>query len=223
MNCDYYVHILRGDFATLQRKEVVVHTWKDNKIVMVMSTNCQPTAIGNVQRKKHDGSQITVSCPESIILYNKYMGGVDRGDQLRGYYKCYVKSRKFYKYIFFFLFDVSITNAYIMYKMSGTNRILKNIKDFRLELARQLIGEFSNRRRAGRVSRIIKPLPILHFPTRIRCDNSISKRGKCTHCSRFHRRRTNTTWYCKECQVWLCHTGHEDTDCFLIWHKKLEQ
>ena len=42
------------------------------------------------------------------------MGGVDRGDQLRGYYSCRSKSRKFYKYIFYFLLDTTITNAYIL-------------------------------------------------------------------------------------------------------------
>ena len=75
--------------------------WKDNKVVMVMSTNTQPSATGTVLRRQRDGSRIPVPCPESIIDYNWYMGGVDRGDQLRGYYNCRMKSRKFYKYIFY--------------------------------------------------------------------------------------------------------------------------
>ena len=28
---------------------------------------------------KEDGSHKEVSCPEAIVLYNKYMGGVDKG------------------------------------------------------------------------------------------------------------------------------------------------
>ena len=43
------------------------------------------------------------------------MGGVDRGDQLRGYYTCRTKSRKFYMYIYFF-YDVTVTNCYVVYK-----------------------------------------------------------------------------------------------------------
>ena len=82
--------------------------WMDRKTVMVMSTNGQPSSSGTVTRKQRDGSTIEVPCPESIISYNKFMGGVDR-DQLRGYYSCRSRSRKFYKYIF--LFDVAITNA----------------------------------------------------------------------------------------------------------------
>ena len=48
-----------------------------------------------------------------IISYKKFMGGVDRGNQLRGYYSCRTKSRKFYKYIFTFLLDVAITNSFL--------------------------------------------------------------------------------------------------------------
>ena len=53
-----------------------------------MSTNCQPSDSGTVQRKQKDDSSVEVPCPASIISYNKFMGGVDRGDQLRVYYRC---------------------------------------------------------------------------------------------------------------------------------------
>ena len=93
-----------------------------------------------------------MSCPDNIIHYNKYMGGVDRGDQLRGYYLCRTKSRKFYKYIFYFLFDVAITNAYILYKHfhSHPSKSLLFVKDFRLQLAKELIGSYCSRRVPGR-------------------------------------------------------------------------
>ena len=42
---------------------------------------------------------------------NTFVGGIDGGDQVRCYY-----SRKFYKYIFHFLLDVAITNAFILQK-----------------------------------------------------------------------------------------------------------
>ena len=43
----------------------------------------------------------------SMVDYNTFMGGVDRGDQVRGYYSCRTKCRKFYKYTFHFLLDVA--------------------------------------------------------------------------------------------------------------------
>ena len=112
----------------MQRGKATASAWKDTKVVTVMSTNTQPSAIGTVLRRQRDGSCIPVPCPESIIDYNRYMGGVDRGDQLRGYYKCRMKSRKFYKYIFYFLFDVSITNTFILYKNYCSSPTLNTIK-----------------------------------------------------------------------------------------------
>ena len=53
-----------------------------------LATNCQPSDVGEVQRRRLDGSRITIPCPQVIILYNKFMGGVDNGDQLMGYYEC---------------------------------------------------------------------------------------------------------------------------------------
>ena len=109
----------------------------------------------------------TLVHPEFIILYNKYMGGVDRGDQLRGYYSCRTKSRKFYKYIFHFLFDVAITSSYILQKSFCSNSTIKNIKDYQLKLAMQLIGECCSHQQAGRRPVAIRPLRLCHFPVRI--------------------------------------------------------
>ena len=114
--------------------------WMDRRVVTAMSTTSQPSATGTVLRWQKDGTCISVPCPESIIIYNRYMGGVDRGDQLRGYYNCKVKSRKFYNYIFYFLFDVSITNLFILYKNFRSSPAFNTIKKFRLQLARELIG-----------------------------------------------------------------------------------
>ena len=133
----------RGESKTLQRGKVTASSWMDNKVVTVMSTTSQPSATGSVLRRQKDGTRVSVPCPESIITYNRYMGGVDRGDQLRGYYNCKVKSRKFCKYIYFLL-DVSITNAFILYKNFRSSPTFNNIKKFRLQLARELIGSLED-------------------------------------------------------------------------------
>lgn len=69
------------------------------------------------------------------------MGGVDHNDQLRGYYHVRLKCRKCYKYIFWFLFDVAITNSYILCK-HYTDLDFGDVRPFRTELDKGLIGEY---------------------------------------------------------------------------------
>ena len=133
----------------------------------MLSTTSQPVATGTVLRRKKDGSRVPVECPDSIILYNKYMGGVDRGDQLRGYYCRRPKSSKFYKYLFYFLFDVAITNAFILYYKhfhSHPSKSLHTVKEFRLQLAKELIGTYCSRRVPGRCGGRTRTLQLQHFP-----------------------------------------------------------
>ena len=185
-----------------------------------MSTNTQPTPTGSVLRRQKDGSRALVPAPQSVISYNKYMGGVDRGDQLRSYYSCRTKCRKFYKYIFHFLFDVAITNAYILQQHFTPHTFKRSIKDFRLQLARDLIANYCTRRRPGRGGgATIRSLRLRHFPVKVSDGSSPPKhkRGCCAHCIKSSHTRKDTCWFCKECGVWLCHTGGPN-DCFLLWH-----
>ena len=57
-----------------------------------MSTNSYPTNTVTVKRDKDR----QIQQPQSIALYNKYMGGVDKADQYRSYCPLRTKSRKFY-------------------------------------------------------------------------------------------------------------------------------
>ena len=109
--------------------------------VTLMSTSTQPGEIGSVMCRQKDGTCTSVPCPKSIIDYNTYMGGVDRGDQLRGYYSCRSKSRKFYKYIYHFLLDVTITNVYILHRNHSHSPSL-SVKEFCLQLAKELVGNY---------------------------------------------------------------------------------
>ena len=203
----------------MQNGKVAGTSWLDRKVVTVMSSNTQPTDTGTVQRRIHDRTRISVPCPHSILLYNNFMGGVDRADQLRGYYSCRYKSRKFYKYVFFFLLDVAITNAFILHKHYAVAPELKNIKEFRLKLAAELIGEYCSQRTVGRGGSSIVSLPLHHFPIKLNLETPNKRsRGRCAQCKKSHQ-RTDKQWYCSECGVWLCHSGNQFSDCFLTWHK----
>ena len=202
----------RGDSEVRQVGNLVVSLWQDNRPVTMLSTNAQASANITVQRRQKDGSRTEVPCPESVVLYNRYMGGVDRGDQLRQYYSVRTKSHKMYKYIFWFIFDVTITNAYVLYQfIPQTDRKALPLKEFRAQLARELIGDYNSRKQVGRprqmpVPRISAGIQTLsHFPRKI-------QKGRCRKCHTGF-----TTWYCNECGIRLCHSG-TDSDCFMLYH-----
>lgn len=212
-NCKF-THLSRGDSEIVQRKGVVALLWLDNRVVTLLSTNAQPSEIDQVQRKQHDGTRVNVRCPAAMALYNRFMGGVDRNDQLRQYYHVRLKGRKFYKYIFWFYFEVSVANAYILMK-NYTEKCPKAYKDFRLSLAKALVGDYYSRKRPGRATTICSSLPIRHFPVK-------EKKNRCWYCAHVRQqpRRRETKWFCHECQLYLCHTGLKDgSDCFMLHHK----
>ena len=109
--CICFIPLSRGDSQIVQQGGVVALLWLDNRVV---TPNAQPNQLDTVQRKERDGSRQTVRCPAAMALYNQYMGGVDRNDQLRQYYHVHLKWRQFYKYIFWFHFEVGVANAYIL-------------------------------------------------------------------------------------------------------------
>lgn len=206
----------RGDFDFRQDGNLALAVWQDTKPVSALSTNWDPAEVMKVKRKKKDGTNIEVNCPTLIHQYNQYMGGVDRGDQFRRYYELRMKSRKFYKYIFWFLVEVCMLNSYIIYQFSPSiGKPLIHFKDFRVQLAKLLIGNFNGRKKRGRPVRILPaPTPkkpnLAHFPTK-------TTKGRCAHCPKTGKRK-ETTWFCAGCNLRLCHTGAKDTDCFANYH-----
>ena len=140
----------RGEYVYQQNGNLVATAWRDRKLVYVMSTNCPATGDTEVRRKEKDGSTNFIPCPPNVVLYNKYMAGVDKADQLRGYYRVRTKSRKFYRYLFWFLFDCCTVNAFVLMKhfQAATDATPRQgFKDFRVRLAEQLIGEYNSRHR----------------------------------------------------------------------------
>ena len=126
-----------------------------------------------------------------------------------------LKSRKFYKYIFWFLFELAVANSYVLTRyIPSTGHHHCHFVDYRLELAKQLIGDYNSRKRRGRPSTTISPQPLVsvhHFPMKA------PTRSKC---QRFSKRKVLkwTQWRCQACEKYFCHTGLPESDCFLLSH-----
>ena len=75
------------------------------EIVPFINIFCNPSSLTTVKQKK-DGSTNTVSYPQFVQLYNKYMGGVDKVDQVRKYYSCRRRSRKWWLLLLYFMVGI---------------------------------------------------------------------------------------------------------------------
>ena len=203
----------RGDYKLLQYENLVITVWQDTKVVSVLSTNSQPSEVTQVSRKQKNGQKQIIKSPKLIANYNEHMGGVDHNDQLRQYYHIRARGHKYYKYLFYFILDVIITNTFIFQKFLKEG-VFNTIKDFRLHLASQLIGCYISRKRTGR--------PPLSLPPKKFCQQHFPRkhdgcRHKCYYCYNYLKIRKDTQWYCNECQMYLCHTGKSD-DCYITYH-----
>ena len=79
--------------------------------------------------------------PLVVEQYNLFMGGVDNGDQLLSYYEYSHRTLKWWRRGFFHLLDVAIVNAYIMYLSTPCSGRRLTHKEFRLQLAQELLME----------------------------------------------------------------------------------
>lgn len=81
--------------------------------------------------------------------YCRFMGGVDLHDQKKSYYQVgRHRNKKWWKYVMMFCIDISIINSHIIYQLSEPNPV--PLLDFRVELAKELIGSYCGRARRGR-------------------------------------------------------------------------
>lgn len=164
--------------------------------------------------------------PEAIVEYNKYMGGVDRGDQLLTYYGYPHRTAKWWRRAFFYLFDAAIVNSYIMYCQRHEGRRLTH-EQFRVELAKDLLRAANSQIPSidfphGPRRQIQNPLSRLterHFPGQLeKSPAGHQLQRDCGVCSkRKGRGRKTTTFCCKQCDIPLC-----VVPCFELYHTKVD-
>ena len=128
---------------------------------------CGCTLLTTVTRDLSDGTTLRVSCQLVVKAYNENKGGVDLSDQMHRFYTCTHKSsRCWYLRLFWFLLDVAIDSAFILasFETVAGQRKWTN-KQFREELATELISKCNMRLQGGRQSQdAILRLTQRHFP-----------------------------------------------------------
>lgn len=220
----------KGEVATAWVDEsMMALKWVDKRPVSMLSTIHDDRMMTKVRRtRRADGGQEEIRKPVVIEEYNKYMGGVDRSDQLLSYYGFPHRTLKWWKRALFHLLDMAVVNAYVLYTVS-TSASLKKLthEQFRVEIAKQLLLQSSVDVSEdvpvthGRLHRPQPPQSRLterHFPDHLPCTKS-GKRGQteCTVCSKKKGRGRKTTSYmCKECKLPMC-----IIPCFELYHTKV--
>ena len=86
----------------------------DKRDVAFLSTNVSPDEPSRPVPHIHNRQNVNIEKPRVSDVYTAHMGGVDRADQLRSFYCSGWQSKKWYKYIFWFPFNVSVCNAFVL-------------------------------------------------------------------------------------------------------------
>lgn len=179
---------------------VIAFKWQDTKEVTLLS-NCHKSDISTVTRKQKNGIKKTVSCPEAIAFYNKYMGGVDMTDQYTLLYDINRKSTKWWKRVFQRLLMTAVTNAWVLHKHLKQKKI--PLIDFLIPLAENLmeIGKSSSKNqrsmKTGRPSKRAKKfVNVQHLPVP-------STERRCRFCAGKNLQK-RTRFVCLTCDVPLC-------------------
>ena len=112
--------------------------------------------------------------PEVVLNHDKYMGGVDRSDQMLSYSTFQEKTLKWWKRVTFHVISLTILNSYIVYKEVTADRVPMLQRLFIKKLIHivsepQDVPGMSNRTR-DRPSTAAEPIQSLqgrHFPCKI--------------------------------------------------------
>mgnify|MGYP002224293578 CR=1 FL=1 len=212
----------RGESRKLQHGDVTAIVWHDNRDVLLLSTNSDPREDDEVERNNGKGREkVKIPCPEAVVNYTKNMGGLDLADQMRDYYGVGRPSKKWWKYLFHFVINVSIVNSFIIYDISNRPAPTAHgarLLHFRRNLVLQLIGNFTSRKRTGWQ----RTLPTATaMPKTLHSLDKIQGRVKtCLQC-KIKKRKTKsgrgiqTQYRCKQCDISLCRVG-----CFLTYHQE---
>lgn len=126
--------------------------WVDNFVVAVASSLFGKEPVAMAKRySKPQGRVIVVPRPNSIEMYNTYMGGTDRMDQNVAAYRIRIRLHKWWWCIFTWCLDAAIQNALLIWrenlreeqKKTGSKTTLTAF-DFRRQLSRLYCKTYSS-------------------------------------------------------------------------------
>ena len=155
-------------------------------------------------KRKVKNKEIEISKPFVADFYTSKMEDVDQADQLRSYYYTGRQTKKWYRYLWWFLVNVCVCNGHILECIHRGNNKRSQLQ-FRLVLAKQLINGFSQRKRPVQgASNASNRRSVEH--TSVRIDGS---KKQCVHCKTVGGKTPKGypkefNFECSTCKVCLC-------------------
>ena len=118
-------NLVRHNIIARSNRKVTVLAWKDKRIVKAITTKHDNSMVSVTRRKKGGHGDIEqIQKPVCVCDYNKHMSGVNRVDQIILYYPSTRKTLKWTKKLFFYLMEISVSNAYVLYQAKSSMRML---------------------------------------------------------------------------------------------------
>ena len=167
-------------------------------------------------------TQEAILKPKLMLMYNKYMGGVDANDQLLKYSHFNRRTIKWWKKVFFRMLNICMVNAFVLWK-EHCNKIGQPYKkthtDFRISVIKKLITEVAVTRNQNNLhNEDCETLSGKHFLSKIvPSENIKGTQRECRVCCpaerEYNQRRSNvkrqrsgkrSIYECKACDVTLC-------------------
>lgn len=204
----------QSDFMT-RNGRIAAGVWVDKKKVFVATNSGDFSRAEPVKRRLKDGTQSIYSCPMAVREYQDHYGYVDRVGQQLGYYATYRYSKHPWHPLFFWLWDLTLHQAYLLYKAKNNweEHGLLSWRAFLLDIAESLIGGLKFRQRNRKRSKVESCAQesngrVPHSPSFGHSQNRCAVKG----CGK------KSTLRCEECNICLCQTHVVEK----AWHPKMQ-
>lgn len=196
----------KGEVDAYYSHPLMTLKWQDKKAVTMISTLHDAKIIPSNKEDRATG--LPKLKPECVIDYTNNMGTVDTADMMMSTLTCIRKTRRWYLKLALRIIDMSMLNAYYLYKVVNSCR-QKPYREFQLEVIRQIIAK-------NRLEEY-QPLPstsrsVQNDPCRYLSDNVLKhfpelipnkKHQRCRMCALQHKPKY-TRYMCQQCNVYLC-------------------
>uniref|UniRef100_L7M1S0 Putative tick transposon n=1 Tax=Rhipicephalus pulchellus TaxID=72859 RepID=L7M1S0_RHIPC len=201
----------QGEVESYHSNTMLALKWRDRQDVHMLSTmhGMELAEAEKVDRRTGEKKKK----PQCVLEYNKKMGLVDKVDMQPSFSESIRKTMKWNKAIFFHLLDMSLLNAFILFRENTASTT--TFADFKRQVVSQLIEKHhtehhTEKRKPGRPTRD-HPLRLTgrHFiqklpPTGGQGTRTQRRCHVCANTTQRRKLRKETRYMCVDCNKALC-------------------